>query len=371
MVTNMKHNTLIMIVFLAWLSCVDHTTLGQNPIIQPISVPPKAPFTGLNVVNMRKSQFSDDSKLLFTINQQNQIEVWELSTGVSRGSFTLGMPNTLYSWKIFELADKKAILVVGTSGTAYVLSMVDAKLVTKYDMPIAYPATYMVLDDGKTLVKLNGNSEITFYDAATGKIKEKETITLKPNTIERDSGISLSPDGQTYAVNKRSKLTITELKTGKERYSYSIDPKQPSFYFNGLYAPIYSGDGRTVAFQAVNGVIHIVNTETGKEIRSITNEVFTPIMKQRSFTPAPVTLSHNGRWILVSTDSVATELLMIGTYSGLEMRRFPSWIVSSYGHDFSLNKDATLLAGSGNGIQGANVWDVLTSTTLVLTPKKK
>lgn len=131
--------------------------------------------------------------------------------------------------------------------------------------------------DNETLVSVSQDGEMVLWNPTTGEIKLK--LESKPEVFR---SVAFSPDGQLIAsgsgnretgeqVGRFGLMTIWDANTGKVRHRMKIGAtlstfeSQPGWVFSVAFSP----DGKMVAGGLATGEIRLMDSQTGKDIRSL------------------------------------------------------------------------------------------------------
>jgi WD40 repeat protein len=169
--------------------------------------------------------------------------------------------------------------------------------------------------------------------------------------------LALAPDGKSYAINT-GQCVVRDAATHEVRYTLKPDGKHEYQYRNGPYPPLYSADGKLVALHGVDGTLRVVDVASGKEVRTLRLEEREPSRPGVVRVIAPLAFSPNGRWLLVSTEGMLSELILFGVASGLEVRRFPGKVVAPGYGNMAISPAGNLLAVPGGSFDKVEIWDM-------------
>jgi WD40 repeat protein len=323
--------------------------------------PAQEPLT-LSLGDARPVQVAvlQDGKTLATVGSDGKLRLWDLARGTSRGEVAVGHPTNLHNFHFLERTAEKQVVIAGHFEKAYVVGLEDGKLVRAFAVSTeAWPASYALADGGATLVQLDGNLAFRHYDVATGKVKEGLKLPTAPKDADKGerTNLTLAPDGKSYAASGGT-CVLRDAATHAVRYTFT-DARSRFLYRNGPYPPHYSADGRLVLFQCMDNSLRVIEVATGKEVRRLTlawdarRPGVNPVIAPAAFAPG-------GQWVLATTDSTASELILFGVASGLEVRRFPGKVVGPSSRDVALSSCGNLLIAPGGKFNEIEVWEMET-----------
>jgi RNA polymerase sigma factor (sigma-70 family) len=209
--------------------------------------------------------FTEGGKQLVTQSTDGFFRVWDVATGKELRRF--GKPA--------QAADANLGGGVAVGGG---VAMV---------MPVNYGPTNTIMSaDGKTIATAGGNTNaIQLWDVATGK--EIRALSPQANPNQRVYGgnfaMAFSPDGKMLATRSYDQvIRLWNIADGKEIRQIGKQPaagKQIYFYNGGNNTLAFSSDGKTVATlhsfvenQRQAGMVILWNVEDGKEVRQIKAE---------------------------------------------------------------------------------------------------
>jgi WD40 repeat protein len=302
-----------------------------------------------------------EGRTLATIGGDGKLRLWDLARGTSRGEVAVGRPTNYHNFHFLERPDGKQVVIAGHYDRAYVINLEDGKLVREFAVSTeAWPASYALADKGAALIQLDRGLHFRHYDVETGKRKEGVKLPAPPKDAETGGGahLQLAPDGKSYAINGRTAV-LRDAATHEARYTLKADDRAGANYRNGPYPPYYSADSRLVLFQGMDNSLRVVEVATGKEVRKLRLEAdpsrpgVVPVIAPAAFAP-------NGQWVLATTDSTASELILFGVASGLEVRRFPGKVVGPSGRTIALSSRGNLLVAPGGMFHQIEVWEMET-----------
>jgi WD40 repeat protein len=142
------------------------------------------------------------------------------------------------------------------------------------------------------------------------------------------------------------------------RYALKPDEKKRQFFRNGVYPPRYAADGKLVALHGSDGTLRVVETATGKELRSLALDERDPSRPTTRRVIAPVAFAPSGQWLLVTTEGQYGELLLHGVASGLEVRRFPARSIAPFTRSIAISpQNLLVLPGQRDEVE---IWDMAT-----------
>jgi len=300
-----------------------------------------------------------EARTLATIGGDGKLRLWDLTRGVPRGEVAVGRPTNYHNFHFLERPDGQQVVIAGHFDKAYVVNLEDGKLLREFAISTeALPASYTLLDKGATLVQLDRNLNFRHYDVETGKRKEGLKLPAPPKDADLGirANLTLAPDGKSYASNSGT-CVLRDAATHEVRYTLKADDRARFNYRNGPYPPFYSADSRLVLLQGMDNSLRVVEVETGKEVRKLRLE---GDPRRPGVVPviAPAAFAPNGQWVLATTDSVASELILFGVASGLEVRRFPGKVVGPTTRSLALSSRGNLLIAPGGMFHQIEVWEM-------------
>jgi WD40 repeat protein len=213
--------------------------------------------------------FSPDSKTLATGHEgrrEGAVMLWDAATGKELRSLKGdGVPCTLAFSR-----DGKTLAAAG-AGNAILLWDLSAekaapsKVILRTEEPAAPIDGLVLFPDGKTLAGVSARNTVLFWDVATGA-----PVRRFDGHDSNVTAVAYSPRGDTLATGSSSDGTVRlwDPATGKERRRLpALDGKgwRHGFAFSAL---AFTPDGRAVASGHVDGVVHLREVATGKEVRS-------------------------------------------------------------------------------------------------------
>lgn len=329
----------------------------ENPAGAPVTL---HVGTGGHLLN---AAFLQGGKTVATVGLDGKLRLWDVDTGKERGAAQIGHPTNDHNFRFFEHPDGKRVVVAGAHGKAYVVALDDAKVVTEIPVPgESYPVSFALLDKGATLLRVDRNLTYRRYDTATGKLTSDVQLSKEAGRIEFSS-LEFAPDGSTYAINGNG-CELRDAVTHAVRYTLKADEKKRHFYRFGVYPARYSADCKLVALHGSDGTLRVVETATGKELRSLTLEERDPTRPSVRRVIAPVAFAPSGQWLLVvGAEGQSSELLLHGVTSGLEVRRFPARSIAPFTRSIALSpQNLLVLPGKGDEVE---VWDMATGERLL------
>jgi WD40 repeat protein len=187
-------------------------------------------------------------------------QLWNLSTGKSLGGlngFGDGIWDIVVSpdGAIFTTHRKGNFLLTGETSNGIRVWDVNAGQVTRTIGP-AVPALRLALSaNGRVLASVEhegvyntGENPVRVWEVATGE----QIQTLGPYSLDLPD-LALSPDGRLANVASR----VHDVQTGKTRYDLNPDLRE-------IRDAVFSLDGKTLAYTLDNGIVKLVEAETGE-----------------------------------------------------------------------------------------------------------
>lgn len=337
------------------------------PVLAQAPRPPEPPNPDAMVLSLGDNHlieavFLQGGKLLATYGADGKLRLWDTDRGTPRGEAAqVGHPSNYHTFRFLEHPDGKRLVVAGAHQKATVVRLEDGKVEREIAVPYEnYPVSFALIDDGKTLARLDRTLTFRHYDVDTGKEKADVKQAAPPKGVEVAGrvGFVLAPDGKTYAVND-GKCVLRDAATHEVRYTLQPDGKRTYNFRNGPYPPRYSADGQRVLFHGTDGTLRVVEVATGKELRTLRMEGTVPGRPGQRRVIAPVAFAPNGQWVLATTEDQFGELVLYGVASGLEVRRFPAKVVGPTTASIALSPSpGNLLVVPGAAFQLVEVWEM-------------
>lgn len=313
--------------------------------------------------------FTQDGKAVLTAANDNTIRLWDRETGkelrrfdqpapagaVQPGGRIVFNPYQRLSARIALSKDGKMLATIVQNNIIQLWNVETGKELRQIKGAAPLFSSVLFAPDGKSIAARSNDRTIYLLDTATGN--EIRQIKVKPANnaggarvviaggIYGADNLAFSHDGKTIATAEAQfdmqKVTayirVVETETGKD--VRSIDTPQ-----NTVTSVAFSPDGKVLAYALFNA-IYLREAATGKEIRTINTASVTGIV----FSPDSKTLAVKGRDQVVrlfETDSgKATFTLGDAPAPGVNVG-----FVFAYGdtRDFAFSPDGKLI-GIGNG----------------------
>jgi len=344
-------------------------TRQPAPVVNPDQL-----VLSLNGKYLMNTKFLEEGRVLATIDGDNKLRIWDLDRGTHRGEVSIGIPSNNHGYQFLECPDGKRVIVAGNYEKAYVVNLADVKVLREIPQPREdFPVSYALRDGGKTLARLDRNIAFQHYDIETGKLQEGVKFPAPPKeaALTSDGRLVLAPDGKTYTTNDSTHCELRDSETHEIRYTFKHGGEPIPLPRVSPYSPMYSADSQRMVVHNRDGSLRVVDVATGKEIRSIRLEPNQQPRLGRPSTIAPVAFAPNGQWILVTTEGMFSELLLIGVTSGLEVRRFPAKVVGPTTNTIALSAKGNLLVAPGSKFDLVEIWDMAQSQIQVKSPGGK
>jgi WD40 repeat protein len=357
--------SLALLGLLPWLAGAQGDKPDPAPVADPL-------ILSLGKTHAIQIEVLQEGKTLATIDNDGKLRLWDLARGEPRGEVAVGHRTNIHQFRFLELPEGKEVVIAGHFEKAYVLDLGTGRLVRELPLFSAWPAGYALADKGKTLVQLDGNLTYHHYDLATGRPKEGAKVPAPPKNedLGERANLTLAPNGNSYAANG-GMCVLRDASTHEVRYKFQPEDRQNAFlYRNGPYRPYYSADSRLVLFQGMDNSLRVVEVATGKEVRTLRLER-DPRRAGGLPVIAPAGFAPNGQWVLATTDSAASELILYGVASGLEVRRFPGKVVGPSSWDIALSARGNLLVAPGGMVHQIEIWDMEAGRLKAKSPAEK
>ncbi|MGH7168723.1 MAG: WD40 repeat domain-containing protein [Gemmataceae bacterium] len=189
------------------------------------------------------------------------------------------------------MADGKTLATVGHAQCIRIWDRDTGKLVRRVKLSAFSGASRFSTDprfsaDGKTLILGMWDHTIRFLDTTSGAEKRKLSFPKRGNV----RALEVSRDGKTLAALHGGKLVVWDVSSGKPRHEFKGLDKV-------LIPPgrllALTPDGKQLALPRGDGSLRLVDTASGKEIRTFKAERVAP---DRIGHPLPV-ISPDGRYL--------------------------------------------------------------------------
>jgi|GEM_PF-3562756 len=345
--------------------------------------------------------FSRDNSRLFTIQNLNQIRIWDMAGGTSssldiqsgtkeaqkNGGMTLAL-DVRPDEKSFALGRADRLIVCNSKGDVLYEIPNDPKKLQSRDgddrLMFAGEYTFGKFSpDGTQLAVVTSHEpdQIVLYNAITGV----EQLRLK--LLSKLVRMAFSPDGQQIVTTERdSAVRLYNVQSGAGLWSHVIPLNNP--FENYTSAVAFSPDAKTIAAGATDHRIHLFDSKTGQAVGQLVGTHWYPwtlaftsdsqmlyssgwdgtirrwdiaTRKQLDLphgvrASAVVTASSNGSLLAYEDD--ASGVRLVDVPSGRELKRFefPGLKYSQ----LLFSPDSRYLAGGGNSEQDVQVviWDL-------------
>jgi RNA polymerase sigma factor (sigma-70 family) len=238
---------------------------------------------------LRAVAFSSDNARFYTPGRQNEVVVWETSSG-RQEVLTVASPNK----SVRAPAGAARSVDITLDGKKLAVGSADGVVVCDLQGKVLYeianaPVGPLKLDDkdrlgfsghyslgcfspnGKILavVKSDNPEEVRLYDAETGRGLRK--LALASRLVR----LAFSPDSKQLATTERdSAVRLYDVKTGNRAWSHVV--QLTDIYENYTSAVAFSHDGKILAVCATDNRIYLINPSTGEEIAQLTGHRWYP-----------------------------------------------------------------------------------------------
>ncbi|MDB5308165.1 MAG: prkC 15 [Gemmataceae bacterium] len=183
--------------------------------------------------------------------------------------------------------DGRAVAAAGETGAVSVWDVGSGLLRYRLDGTGGRVHAILFSADGKALLAAPSETEMVWWDGATGRRVHGVNLRLRPSCL------ALSPDGQTLAVGyETGQVVFLDAATGQEQLRACGSHSR-------LNAVAFSPDGKTLAAGAVDGSVRLWHVGTGTELFAIARGG--PQVNGVAFAPDGSFLAatrHDGRLLL-------------------------------------------------------------------------
>lgn len=272
--------------------------------------------------------YSPDGKFLLTANDDGIARVWDVETG--QEAFSLPAQPDWVNGAEFS-PDGKLIATAGNDETVKIWDVQTKSEVFTLTGYSDYVLTTVFSPNGKLLATTGGNKFVKIWDVSTGE--ELQTLGYTDPVIS----VAFSPDGQRLAASSTSEMIIWDLITGDKLLNIK----------DAVHSVAFSPDGKQLAAGNINGLIDILDAETGSQLL---------LLSGHSNIAMAVKFSPDGTQIAsASLDGTAK---IWDAETGQELITLAGHVVGVTSVDFS--PDGKSVATSG-GDNTARIWDITPS----------
>ncbi|MBI3407914.1 MAG: SEL1-like repeat protein [Planctomycetes bacterium] len=280
--------------------------------------------------------FARDGKTFVTAEHSGALCLWDAATGKElrqlRGSW----------YGVLSLAfcpDGKTLVTGDSHGTVSVWDIATGEVRRQFSGSSAGIYSIAVSEDGKRLASGNADSSVHLWDPASGELVCKLREPVKEYSA---FGVAFSPDSRIVAVGAGTRVTLFDVKTGKELSSLGND------VLGEITALIFAPDGKRVYTGSTDGVLRQWDLSTGRELCRFVTSARHPIIS--------AALTGDGR-MLASADEVRSSIVLWDTVTGRRIRQVELPRGLPYAVAFSPDGKTFAAAGGGPAIA---LWDTAT-----------
>jgi WD40 repeat protein len=330
---------------------------------------PKGAIARLGVTRWRHggtvtfAAFMPDGKGVLSASDDGVLHVWDYPSGKELRHFRVGEPSGAglqeqaltiepgnFPVAMAPNGKTAAVMIIGEVwlyevATGRPLGCIDSQ------REFSQAAVMAFSPDSELLAILETDTTVRLWDWAKNKPVGQFAGPSDNGAIffgERNNGLAFSPDGKMLAV---SGLDLINRKVEYNIKLWDVDSSKELFATapvrNSSFAvPAFSPDGKTLAFVAANGTIHLVNTQTGKAKREMPGD--NGGFKSTGRGTISLVFSDDGRRIFS------------GTTTEIATREWDS-----------LTANQTRVLGSVSKVRARNRNVLLANPSLVLSPDGK
>jgi len=273
-------------------------------------------YLSFPIEGIHSATFSQDGKLVETLNYNGEIRIYEISTG--KESVPLNCHSHILNSTIFS-PDGKLILIESDSSTFIydVSAGKNRSLIRGFSKGIECAS---FSSKGEFALIANRDTAL-IYNVKTGE----ELKIITPDTRDKIYRVAFSSDEKLALVSFISSTRIYEVSTGKELQLLSGHTRLIS-------SAMFSPDGKLVLTASLDNTARIFSVDTGKEVHVLTG------------TTKEIThfeFSSDGKKIITSSEEHVATICEIGTGKGLGLIQHSDKIISA---EFSPNGKFALTA---------------------------
>jgi WD40 repeat protein len=271
---------------------------------------------------VRAAIFSHDGSEIISVGMDYQVRVWDAQTGKAKTTWPLGTQTEPGGLTLSRKGD--LLLTAFTGGDIGVYEVASGKKRFTLSTPpgpnppsILFPRTagLAISADDKTVLTVSIDRLVVHqWDLATGKALKMHKL---PGHPLRPVPVLLSPDAKGFAWEsmERKELVFFDAESGKETKKLALQENPARF--SPAVALVGSPDGKLLA-AVKDRKLTVLDLEAGKLLAT---RLLYGSVSGAKFSP-------DGRWLV--TWIVNSQQAIIGSYSGLELRRLDAPSLNHY-----------------------------------------
>jgi RNA polymerase sigma factor (sigma-70 family) len=207
--------------------------------------------------------------------------------------------------------------------------------------------------NGKTLAVLGQDGSLALWDLASDRrVRQLRAVDegVGAFALGGHGSLLFSPDGADLVTTQfemakgefpRSVLRAWDIAAGKERFQITGSKET-----NGAFTPCYSPEGKRLGWSGMDGVVHLVDAASGKEMQKLRTE------------GGAVRFAFSADGLLVTRNEVSRVVAVWELASGKELRTFApeadspgiaAWGFAGVVQSMALSPDSRTLALAGEG----------------------
>jgi WD40 repeat protein len=240
---------------------------GTVRLRDPTTGKDRLPFVG-HTTWVYAAAVSADGKTLATAGLGGAIHVWETATGRERRSL-LGHNNSIYG--LVMSADGHTLYSAGLDRTVRAWDVASGKEIFRASGCEPTRLDCLALSaDGKTLAVPGPDRSVLLLNAADGKQRR-----VLEGFDQAVNGLAFAAGGNLVTWTRDQTVAVWDVATGAKLRQFATgEAKQQPLPLGGMgyvgYAAAVSADGRLVALGMKEGMVIVLDTGTGQEVRRLT-----------------------------------------------------------------------------------------------------